>query len=106
MRQIKESDWKLLRRLEPLALDRFCQRVLAEVEQVTSNSKASHHQRFLNVFSLIMKRNKELAQAFDDLRRSNALLKLAAIKSHDLLTDEEFSRFSSETREAVKIWLE
>jgi hypothetical protein len=103
--QIKESDWKLLRQLEPLALDRFCQRVLAEVKQVTSRSTESHHQRFLDVFRLIINRNKELAAAFDDLRRSNAILKLAAIKSHDLLTDEEFSRFSMETREAVNIWL-
>lgn len=28
-REIRESDWKLFRQLRPLALDRFCQRVLA-----------------------------------------------------------------------------
>ena len=105
-RQIKESDWRLLRQFQPLALDRFCQRVLAEVKQVTSKSTKSHHQRFLDVFRLMIKGNKDLGNAFDDLRRSNAILKLAVIKSHDLLTDEEFPRFSPETREAVSIWLQ
>jgi hypothetical protein len=35
-REINESDWKLLRQFQPLALERFCQRVLAEVEQLTA----------------------------------------------------------------------
>ena len=34
-RGINESDWKLFRQLQPLALDRFCQRVLAEVSRLT-----------------------------------------------------------------------
>ena len=104
--QIPESDWKVLRDLKPLALDRYCQRLLAEVEQIISSTTESHHERFLKTFRLMMDRNRELGHAFDDLRRSNALIKLTAIRSHDLLTDEEFSRFNFETREAVHRWLQ
>ena len=85
--QIKESDWRLLREVAPVALDRFCQRALDEVQQVLSKSKSNPHQRNLKIYRLMKKRDKELGYAFDDLRRSNALLKLSAIKSHDLLTD-------------------
>jgi len=47
-----------------------------------------------------------MAQAFDDMRRSRALTRIASIKALGLLTDEEFSRFSQETREAVNLMLE
>jgi hypothetical protein len=33
MRDIKETDWKVLRRLHPLALERFCQRVSSLSEE-------------------------------------------------------------------------
>jgi hypothetical protein len=35
MREIKkEPDWKVLRRVHPLALERFCERVSAEIDRV------------------------------------------------------------------------
>ena len=34
-RFIAEADWKVLRRVHPLALERYCERVLAEIERVT-----------------------------------------------------------------------
>jgi len=37
-REIKESDGKVLRRLHPLALERFCERVLAEIEHVNNDT--------------------------------------------------------------------
>jgi hypothetical protein len=46
-REIKEADWKLLRRLHPLALERFCERALAEIESVKHDDARSFHQRYL-----------------------------------------------------------
>lgn len=104
-RQIKESDWKLLRRLKPVALERFCQRVLAELNQATSNCAGDYHKRYLEVYELITKRDEELGRAFDDMRRSTAFFLLANIRGSDLLTEEEFSEFSLETREAIDVIL-
>jgi hypothetical protein len=39
---------------------------------------------------------------FDDLRRSNAILKLASWRSKGLLSDEELNRFSEETRLSIE----
>lgn len=100
-RAIKESDWKLFRQLHPIALERFCQRVLGEIVHAAADTGKSAHQRYLDVFRLIERRDKELAHAFDDLRRSTALTQIAIIQSHGLLTEEEFSRFSPETRNVV-----
>jgi len=105
MRQIKESDWKLLRQMAPVALERFCQDVLETLEHTASDNSKSYHQRYLAIYDLIRRRDKEMAAAFNDMRRSTALFQLANICSQHLLRDEEFSRFSAETRSIVEFLL-
>jgi hypothetical protein len=101
-RVICEPDWKVLRELKPIALDRFCQRVLDEIARVASDASKTSHERYLAVYQLMERRDRELATAFNGLRRSTALLQLMSIQSHGLLTADEMSRFSAETREVVR----
>ena len=99
MREIKESDWKVFRKLHPIAVERYCQRVLAENEQLVKDTTQTAHERYLAIFRLYFDRNKEMARLFDDFRRSTAWMQLVAIKRHGLITDEEFAEFSQETRD-------
>lgn len=101
--QIAETDWKLLRTLKPAALDRFCEGVLREVAAVGADQGKGSHERYLAVFDLIQERNETLSIAFDGLRRSTALFQLAYMRGLGLITDEEFSRFSPDTRDAVDL---
>src|SRR5437763_5571116 len=105
-RGISESDWKLFRRLRPLALDRFCQRVLAEVGRLAADAGKGSHERYLAVFELLRRRDEELAAGFNDPRRSTALVQLARIRAEGLVTEEEFARFSPETRASVQVFLD
>jgi hypothetical protein len=102
---ISEPDWKLFRRLQPIALDRFCQRVLAEINRVAEDADKSNHERYLTIFNLIKHRDKELSDAFDNPRRSSAVQQLACILLHGLLTADEISGFSAETRRTVQFLL-
>jgi len=102
-REIKEADWKVFRRLQGIALERFCQRVIEEVQSKTSSCANGYHDCYLELFALIRSRDKEMAQAFDDARRSNAFILLANIKEQGLLTEEELMQFSSEAREAIDV---
>lgn len=104
-RSIAEADWKLLRRVHPLALERYCERVLAEIERVTHNSTQSTHQRYLDIFKIVEQRDREMASIFNDPKRSNALTVLARIRSVGLLTEDEFFSLSPETRSAIKLLL-
>ena len=99
---ISEADWKVLRRVHPLALERYCERVLAEIERVMHNSGQSTHQRYLDIFQIVEQRDREMASIFNDPKRSNALTMLARIRSVGLLTEDEFSSLSPETRSAIK----
>jgi hypothetical protein len=105
-RDFPESDWKLFRQVRTLALDRFCQRVLAEVNKLATSADKSNHERYLQVFRLLEKRDRELADTFDEPKRSTALLRLLQLRFHNLLTEEEFARFSPETRGRVQAFID
>ncbi|HEX8763583.1 MAG TPA: hypothetical protein VF740_00410 [Candidatus Acidoferrum sp.] len=105
MREIKESDWKVLRRVHPLALERFCEQVLAEIRRALRDSADGHHARYLQIYRIMQRRDREIARLFDNPRRSQALTMLAQIRSHGLLTEDEFSSLSPETRETIQMLL-
>jgi hypothetical protein len=101
-----EADWKYFRRLRETALDRFSQRVLSEVTELSAASSKSHHERYLAVYRLIRERDKELADMFDDLSRSTAVICLARMRSTGLVDDGEFAKFSDAARASVGHMLE
>jgi len=96
---IPELDWKVFRKLRGKALERFCERVLSDIRHL--DNTRSFHDRYLEIYKLIDARDAELARVFDNPRRSQAVLQLALIHSHDLLESEELARFTSETRSAI-----
>ena len=100
--EIKESDWKLFRRLHKVALERFCERVLKEIQAAAVGRKEGYHDAYLKVFALIRDNDKTIANTFNDPRRSNALMLLANIKHEGLLTAAELDQFSPEARRAIE----
>lgn len=79
--EFPERDWKLLRRLAPLALERFCGKVLAEATEIAAAPGKTSHQRYLELYKFLREKDKDLASAFDDHGRSTAMLKIARIHS-------------------------
>src|ERR1039457_5845962 len=104
-REIKESDWKVLKRLHPLALERFCERVLAEIERAKHDNARSFHQRYLDIFIIVERCDREMGRIFDDLKRPNALMMLAQMRANGGLTGAEFSSLILETRTAIGLLL-
>jgi hypothetical protein len=105
MREIKQPDWKVLRRVHPLALERPSERVLAEIDHVSRDGATSHHARYLQIFRILPQRDREMARLFDNPRRSHALTMLAQIRSQGLFREDEFSILSPETRGAIQMLL-
>ncbi len=105
-REIPESDWKVFRDLRNVALERFCERVLAKIGRLSSDSSKTFHTRYLDVYRFIDGRDADLGQAFNDPRRSRLIPQLAAICSHSLLESDELARFTPATRESVLALLE
>lgn len=72
------------------------------IESINADNAKSFHQRYLDVFKVIERCDREMAQLFNDPRRSTALMQIALIQSRDLLTEEELLRFSKETLSFVE----
>ena len=105
-RDVAESDWKRFRQLHPVALERFCKRILSEIESTNADDTKSFHQRYLDIYQIIKHSDQELVGAFNDLRRSTALMQITAIYNRGLLTNAELMSFSKEARNVIKLFLE
>jgi hypothetical protein len=105
MREIKKPDWKVLPRVHPLVFERFCERVLAEIDRASRDGATSPHARYLQIFRIPQPRDREMARLFDNPRRAHALTMQAQIRSQGLLRQDELSRLSPETRGAIQMLL-
>ncbi|MCW8275504.1 hypothetical protein IMF27_07150 [Pseudomonas sp. PCH199] len=100
---IAESDWKKFKELCRIALDRFCQGVLADAKAIAQHGALSAHARYGMLYGLIQDRNKDMYQAFDanSQSRSSAIRGLALMVMHDLLTEAELAVLSEEARDSI-----
>ena len=101
MRQIPERDWKAWRRLSTDALERFCGRILDEAGSFNKAS-GSAHSRYLELFRYLRERDDEIAEVFNDQRRSNAYSQIAAAVRTEIVRRDELKVFSTETQEFVQ----
>ena len=96
-----ESDWRLLRVVHRAALDRYCAGVLAECAETIQEVEFASHERYLRLFRLLKDHDESVANAFNDLRRSTALQRLASMIALGVVTDEELGGFSVATRDSA-----
>jgi len=99
---IPEPDWRQFKRVRGELLERYCARVLDELAASTKAGEGTAHDRYLRAYKLLESRDKELARAFNDFRRSTAVIQLAIMRMMGLLTDEDLSAFSAQTQEQVR----
>jgi hypothetical protein len=96
-----ERDWKVFRELRAIALERFCERVLADIA-AEDRSPSTVHERYLRVFKIIDEQNRDLGRMFDNPRRFFAWEQLCMIRAAGLITDDEMLRFSAKTQDSVR----
>src|ERR1700676_4134670 len=95
---ITGAGWRVFRSLHPIWIDRFCKRVNDELLRVLSDDSRDAYEKYLAAYKLMHKRDKEIANAFHDFRRSTAIFQIAIIRRLGVITDEELGRFSESTR--------
>jgi hypothetical protein len=101
--ELTEAEWRIFSDLRELALERFCGRAISDITRAAAAAARTNRQRHRRTVKVMNARDKELADAFDNPSRADALRQLALMQSHNLLTEDEMSQFSSETREGVRL---
>jgi hypothetical protein len=100
---IPESDWRRFKEVYAKAEERYCARILEEVSAIVNRSaEESAQARYLKVYKLVEDRDKQMAHAFGDFRRSTAVMQLGIMRRMKLLTDQELDLFSEQTRTRIK----
>lgn len=100
-RHIPEEDWQIFRKVHPIALKRFSEQILEEIEVIILQESQSAHDKYGQIYKLIKKRDREMGQLFNDYRRSTALIQLGVMNSYGLLKPEEIAEFSEETQKVL-----
>jgi hypothetical protein len=100
-RQIAESDWKLWRALSTEALERHCQKTLTEAASLEKGGDSAHA-RYLKLYRLLQRRDQEIADVFNDPRRSRAYLQIALAVRSRIITRAELARFSEDTQAVIE----
>src|SRR5690349_11680615 len=95
---ISERDWKIFRELHSVWLERFCDNVLNDAKRELGKTRDSKHESYLALYKLLQRRDRELANACNDFRRSTAVVQIAIIRKTGVITTEELERFSAEMR--------
>lgn len=98
-----ESDWKIFRALREVALERFCKRVLAEMESLRTDALRTNHERYLDIWQLMSERDNELALAFNDPKRSQMIRQLIAMHTYGLLEQSDLDKLSQGTRDTIEM---
>lgn len=98
---LPESDWRAFRRLREAALERFCERILEEIGRIVSDTQRTPYARYLAAYQLLQERDEQIGRAFNDPRRSAAVLQLATMVSLGLVTPGEMQSFTPKTRGIV-----
>jgi hypothetical protein len=98
---IPESDWKIFRELRPIWLQRYCTRVNQQLIKKLTDPRRTEHERYLDAYKFIHQKDKELGDAFNDFRRSTAVMQIHIINRLGVIEKQELSRFSESTRRFI-----
>ena len=102
MQNIPEKDWKQLKVLHDKLLTMACEKIFDEIEIMLKARKGKEHESYLKLWDFLQSEDKEIAIMFNDLKRSNAMLKLASWKRNNLLSEGDLKYFTDETQNYIK----
>lgn len=99
MKKISEPDWKVFKEIKIKAIDTFCNKALAEFEEVIKDKKGGSHETYALLYRLVQNRDKQIALIFDGQSRSKAPLQLLAMRGEGLVDKELLDQLSEEILE-------
>jgi hypothetical protein len=103
MQHIPEEDWKFLRTLKDRMLTEACERIFGKIEDILHARTGKEHESYLKLWKVLRHEDKQIAIMFDDLKRSNALMKLSTWRTQDLLSDNDLNGFTEETQRRIEV---
>ena len=102
MRNIPEKDWQQLRALKDDMLNNACERIFNKIAKISKSRKGKEHDSYLKLWKILKKEDEAISIMFDDFKRSNAFIKLIALRRNNLLSENDLELFTEETQSIIK----
>ena len=100
MADIKESDWKIFKKIKEEAIKLYCENCLSEYSDIISDSSKAAHEKYLYLYRIVVNNDKKMELIFgDNTSRSKAFLQLLAIRSEGLSNEKLVGQLSPEFQE-------
>ena len=103
MNNIIEKDWKQLRKLKDEKLQIACEEIFSKINSIIEKNSQDSHKAYLKLWKVMKEEDRKISDMFDDLKRSNAVLKLAYWRRHGLLTENDLKKFTDETQNRIDV---
>jgi len=100
--QASEHDYKHLKKLVPMLHERFCKKFNVETLGILTNEKLTNLDKYNTIYAQVKNTDKTIQELFDDIKRSTTFGKVYGFYKSTLLSEEEFSGFSEDTKELIK----
>ena len=100
-RSTPERDWKYMRSVHDDLLAALCERINKQSADLLAGFAGSEHEKYLTLYRHIQDSDRIIGQCFNDLKRSNLMMKLAALQRYGILTPEHIDNLSKETQERL-----
>jgi len=105
--KIKESDWKYLKKLKPMLLERACAQINKEAgTMLEKGANHDQHELYIRMYKHYDKKDDMIGECFNDYRRSQAKFRILNLVRHGIISDDELQGFSDDTKDFVKSVME
>jgi len=102
MKDLPESDWKLLRLMKDTLLRRASRTALDRVKGIVIGQDDDPHKIYLALWDTLKTEDSKIGRMFDNMKRSTAILNLAEMIRNELIREDELQGFTEETKERAK----
>ena len=99
---VKESDWKLLKKLLPLWQENYMEKLIEEYKNILNKDDIASN-KFWDLNKKIKEDKKNDDVLITDLRRSNMDIVIVSLISNKVIEFEDLKDFSDELKETLKL---
>lgn len=93
---MKESDWKIFKKIKERAIEKFCANALDNFSEIIKSDKEHAYDKYLKLYKLVQKRDKDMSIIFDGHSRAKATMQLLLIRKEGLADEELLHKLSDE----------
>ncbi len=101
-RSTPERDWKYMRSVHDDLLATLCERINSQSSAILADFDGSEHDKYLALYQHLQDSDRIIGDCFNDLKRSNLMMKFCALKRYGILTPEHIEELSPETQDRIK----